>query len=137
MIIVSAFTEDGVPKTGLSPTIRIRKLSDNSLVVTDEAMAEVGDGFYKFDFTTYNADNDYAIRTDGSNELEDFERYQFTNDETKSDTIIANDKFNKASAKIEDNVLTVYDDEGDIKEWDLKDSSGSPASINVYQREAK
>jgi len=47
MNILSYFSLYGTPSTGLSPTIRIRDISDNSLVVTDAAMAEVGDGFYR------------------------------------------------------------------------------------------
>lgn len=77
MNIVSFFTNDGVPETGLSPTIRIRNASTGALVVTDEAMTEVGDGFYRYDFTGYDAQIDYTIRSDGGVSLADAERYVY------------------------------------------------------------
>ncbi len=81
MRIVAFYTDDGTPATGLSPTIRIRDLSDNSLVVTDAAMTEVGDGHYQYNFTTYNADEDYAIRCDGGITLSDSDRYTYAGNE--------------------------------------------------------
>ena len=51
MKILAFFTSSGSPATGLSPTIRIRDLFDDSLVVTDAVMSESGDGNYKYDFT--------------------------------------------------------------------------------------
>ncbi len=78
MKIVSAFTDRGEPKTGLTPTIRIRDIGTGLLVVTDVVMTELDDGFYYYNFTTYDADKDYAIRTDGTDILHDVERYQNT-----------------------------------------------------------
>ena len=85
MIISAFFTENGIPKTGLSPTIRIRTLSDNVLVITDVLMAEVGDGFYKYDYVAYDGTLDYAVRCD-SVTLTGSERYTFgTNDSFAED----------------------------------------------------
>ena len=42
MLVTAYFSEDGLPKTGLSPTLDIIDLSDNSIVVNGEAMSEVG-----------------------------------------------------------------------------------------------
>ena len=60
--VIVAITQNGVPQTGLSPTIRIRNVADNSLEITDAAMSEVGDGFYKYLFATYDSTKNYAIR---------------------------------------------------------------------------
>jgi len=76
MWVTAFYTDEGVPKTGLSPTIRIRDLSNNSLIVTDAVMSEVGDGFYKYDFTLYDASKEYVIRCDGGATLNDYERYR-------------------------------------------------------------
>ena len=78
MIINSFFTDVGVPRTGLSPTIRIWEVdvSAHSLIVTDAAMIEVGGGFYKYDFTTYDTTKNYVIRSDGGAILADSERYE-------------------------------------------------------------
>ena len=87
MNILSYFTNSGVPETGLSPTIRIRNVSTGALVITDAAMAEVGDGFYRYDFTGYDATVDYSIRSDGGVSLADAERYAYAGNESYFDDI--------------------------------------------------
>lgn len=79
MIINSFFTDAGAPKTGLTPTIRIWEVSAGaqSLVVTDASMTEVGDGFYKYDFTTYDATKNYVLRSDGGVALANVDRYEY------------------------------------------------------------
>jgi len=77
LYITACFSNNGTPATGLSPTIRIRDLSDNSLVVTDAAMSEVGDGYYKYNFSGYDKDKDYAIRCDGGATLSGYDRYTY------------------------------------------------------------
>lgn len=81
MNIVAFFTSSGVPATGLSPTIRVRNISTGALTVTDQAMAEVGDGFYKYDYATYDPTIDYAIRCDGTVTLPAAERYVYGGNE--------------------------------------------------------
>lgn len=86
MLITAFFTESGIPRTGLSPTIRIRTLSDNALVITDAAMTEVGDGFYKYDYVAYDGTIDYSVRCDGGAVMADEERYTYgTNDSFAQD----------------------------------------------------
>ena len=77
MYVVAFFTDEGTPKTGLTPTIRIRDLSTDSLVITDASMSESGDGFYKYNFTSYDSYKDYSIRCDGGSSLSDTDRYTF------------------------------------------------------------
>ena len=69
IITVSFLDDNGTPATALSATIRIRDLSDNSLVITDAAMSEVGDGVYKYSFATYDASKNYAIRCDAGSSI--------------------------------------------------------------------
>jgi len=86
MNIVAYFTNTGTPATGLSPTIRIRNVATGALVVTDAAMTEIGDGWYKYDFTTYDPTLDYAIRCDGTAALTAPDRYVFAgNDSFRTD----------------------------------------------------
>lgn len=87
------FTEDGAPKTGLTPTIRIRRLDTDALVVTDAAMSEVGDGFYKYIWNSYDQTRDYSARCDAGSSLEDFERYVYAGSEDFGITDKLNDKF--------------------------------------------
>lgn len=87
MNILAFFTNNGTPATGLTPTIRIRDLSDDSLVVNDESMSETGDGHYKYNFSTYDANKDYAIRCDGGISLSDSDRYKYAGNENYIDDI--------------------------------------------------
>lgn len=64
---------------GLTPTIRIWEVSALShvLVVTDEDMTEIGDGFYKYNFSTYDDTKRYVFRADGGVGLANNERYEY------------------------------------------------------------
>ena len=88
-IITSFFTSSGVPATGLSPTIRIWTVDVGTQVriITDAPMLEVGDGFYKYDFSTYNNLLDYVVRSDGGVTLKPQDRYQIGANENFADDI--------------------------------------------------
>lgn len=81
VVIVSNFTNSGVPlvSPATAPTIRIRRLDTDALVVTDDAMTEVGDGSYRYSFTTAGL-LEYSVRTNGdpiaSGQTTLSERYQ-------------------------------------------------------------
>jgi len=87
MYITAFFTKNAIPETGLTPTIRIRKASDNSLVVTDAAMTEIGDGIYKYWFATYDGETEYVMRCDGGATLPDSERYTYGVNDNYTDDI--------------------------------------------------
>jgi len=77
------FTESGSPKTGItSGTIRIRDTETNALVVTDEAITEIGDGFYKYIFENYNPEKNYVFRWDAgvASGLTGADRYSYAGD---------------------------------------------------------
>lgn len=48
-----------------TPTIRIRRSDTDALVVTDAAMTEVGDGNFKFRYTTPVEGIEFVARADG------------------------------------------------------------------------
>lgn len=81
--ITTLFRSAGAPALGLTPTIRIWAINVGSpqtdvLVVggsPEAAMTEVGDGFYKYNFTGYDPRQDYVFRADGGASLADSERY--------------------------------------------------------------
>jgi len=83
MLIIAFFTDKGVPKTGLTPTIDIWK-ADGTQVVTAASMTEIGGGFYKYDFTGYNGAEQYCIRADGGATLVGNERYVYGSNEYAS-----------------------------------------------------
>ena len=137
MWVTVCFTNFGTPETGLSPTVRIRDLSTDALVVTDAAMAEVGDGWYKYDFTLYDEEKDYAIRCDGTDTLSDSDRYAFVgsaevNMEDKISTIR---QVLTGLWEIVGNQLIMYDDDGTtpLYTFDLS-RSGSPTEFNPTKR---
>ena len=68
-IVFVAYWESspGTPMTapGDVPEIRIRRLDTDALVVTDDTMDEVGDGFFKYEYTDAINSIEYAGRADG------------------------------------------------------------------------
>ncbi len=74
---------------GLSPVINIRQVSDGALVVNGSAMAEVGDGFYRFDFSAATNGVQYAILCD-SVTLSGSERYVYAGGDADNTADFAN-----------------------------------------------
>ena len=60
------------PATGLSPVISIWKVSDNSVLVNEEAMTEVGGGWYKYTFAAYDPTIGIAFRCNSAVATTDF-----------------------------------------------------------------
>ena len=80
MLLYAFFTDAGAPKTGLSATITVWK-DDGTVSVNAQAMSEIAGGWYKYDFTTYDAANNYIIRADGSSALTNPDRYKYASNE--------------------------------------------------------
>lgn len=74
MWIKAYFAEDGAPKAGLTPTVTVYRDSDSAVVVNAQNMTEIGTGFYKYEFTTYDEEESYSYVAD-SVTLTAFERY--------------------------------------------------------------
>tara|TARA_R110000851_G_scaffold120002_1_gene248084 strand:- start:25190 stop:25618 length:429 start_codon:yes stop_codon:yes gene_type:complete len=81
-LLVAHLTNNSAPLTSPAqvPTIRVRRLSDNALVVTDAAMTEVGDGSFVYDMTTVGL-LEYSFRVDAdptaADQVTARERYQY------------------------------------------------------------
>lgn len=90
MIITAIFKNQGVPATGLTPTIDIYNVTGSLQVVTAAAMIEVGGGIYKYDFATFDSTLDYAVICDGGSSLGNADRYATggTTVEGKTDQIL-------------------------------------------------
>lgn len=132
--IIAYFSNNGSPATGLSPTVRIRDVSDGSLVVTDAAMTEVGDGFYKYLFSSYNITKAYVIRADGTATLANTDRYVVMSNENVD--LEKGMKISENRLKIENNQLKIYDDDDTtvLYTYDLKDQDGNPSVASIFQR---
>lgn len=114
MLIVTFFTDNGEPRTGLSPTLRIRNLV-TGILISSVPMVEKGDGFYTYDFAAYDPEVDYGFRADGGAVLSDYDRYTFTTNDTGvleaqiADIDIA--QINEIRDAILDEVLSAHDTE--------------------------
>ena len=78
------FTRLGTPITGLTPVIDIFELgvTTNTHVVVAGATIEVGLGWYRYDFTTYDAKKNYVFTFDGGTALDNCERYKIGGNES-------------------------------------------------------
>lgn len=134
LTITVFYTDRGVPKTGLSPTIDIWE-DDGTQVVTAAAMTEIAGGFYKYDFTTNDDAKTYVIKADGTSTLTDVDRYLASANE-RGDIRQAL-KILKNNLIIENNQLKIFDDDGVtvIFTFDLKDQAGNPTVNSVFQRD--
>ena len=75
MNVTAYFESVGIPATGLSAKINIRNISTGVLVVTAGAMTEVGDGFYRYEFSAYDYTVAYSLLCDGGATLAATDRY--------------------------------------------------------------
>ncbi len=134
LTITAFFTDKGTPKTGLSPTIRIREVDSTNLVVTDEALNEIGDGFYKFNFTDYDEEKVYVFRVDGTSTLSGSDRYVFGSNENNEVTQVRKIATNRW--EIVSTQWIEYDDDGTtaLRTYNLFDESGNPSKNNVFDR---
>ena len=88
-IVFTAYWESavGTPMTSpaTAPTIRIRRLDTDALVVTNGDMTEVGDGLYKYAYTDALNSVEYAARADGDPAAagQSTQRYQAGSGDTK------------------------------------------------------
>lgn len=133
MKIIAYFSENGTPKTGLTPTISIIKV-DGTSIINGEDMSESGLGFYYYNFTTYDEDQDYCIQADGGATLETNERYVFSTNETAGIGNIL--KIEKGNWEVIGNQMVFYDTDGttELYKFNLKNKSGAPTETEVYKR---
>ena len=134
MKITSFFSNSGTPATGLSPTIDVLTL-DGTPIITAQAMTEVGLGFYVYDFTTYDEDENYVIRADGTSTLTGSDRYTYATNETAGVGKIL--QIEKGNWAIVGTQMIFYADDGTtpIYTFDLKDKSNIATDTNVFKRQ--
>jgi len=104
MTIHSFFTDNGYPKTGLTPTIQIRRADTGAVVVSWATMTEIGDGWYKYDFSAIDETLEYLIICDGSTTLTNAERYTFAGTELKSHLIPIEDAIARVLGLTQENM---------------------------------
>lgn len=125
MLISAHFSENDEPKDGLSPLVRVRDFSNGSIVINNVTMSGTGDGFYVYDFSTYDSSKDYGIICD-SVTLSGSDRYTYgTSDDydlisTIEFTVTNIDVRTILIEKIQKNRLELTD--GSSNNWVLYDS---------------
>lgn len=124
--ILAHFKNTGIPATGLSATVRIRNAASGALIITDAVMTEIGDGGYKYDFTSYDPTLDYSIRADGTSELPDADRYLFSGNDDPPQVA---PKLPSASFIMGSAVATGKDDEIDAIKAKTDNLPVSPAAV--------
>lgn len=80
-IITANFTLDGVALTGLTPTVAIYLLdaitpTTNTLIVSNGATTEIGLGWYRYEFTSYDVTKNYVFSFDGGVSVPPVARFQ-------------------------------------------------------------
>lgn len=132
MKVTAFFTSNGTPQTGLSPIIEIWTF-DGTKVIDGESMTEVAGGFYYYDFTNYDEDEDYCIRAD-SVTLTGADRYMYSTNETAGVGKIL--KIEKGNWEIKRNQMIFYDTDGEtaLYTFDLKDKNNILTEKDVYKR---
>lgn len=86
-IITVHFTNAGTPTSGLTPTVNIYELDAvnpaiNTLIVTAGSTTEIGTGWYRYDFLTYDPTKNYIYTFDGGAGLTAPDRYKIGGNES-------------------------------------------------------
>lgn len=86
-IITVHFTNNGVPQSGLTPTIDLFELNPtnpaiNTHVVVAGATVEIGSGWYRYDFATYNPAKSYVFSFDGGVTMDACDRFKYGGNES-------------------------------------------------------
>ena len=94
-IITVHFSANGIPVTGLFPTIDIYSLNlanpaINTKVITAGSTIEIGMGWYRYDFMSYDSTLNYVYTFDGGAGLTDCERYKIGGNESYVEDISSN-----------------------------------------------
>ena len=136
------FNTNGVPTTGLSPTVAIRRVDTGAEVVTAGAMSELGDGWYKYAYAAGSDSLEYVATADGGASLPTASRYASGATDSEPLATIAQDidflkQFMSGNWEIVNNQMIFYDSDGvtALRTYDLFNKLGVAAETDTYKRE--
>ena len=90
-VLSAFFTNNGVPQTGLSPTIDIWQIIVSPFstpqIVFSAPLVEVGGGWYVYLFASYTFDFNYLFTVDGTATLTGSDRYKFGGNESYEEEV--------------------------------------------------
>ncbi len=132
MNIIAFFSSAGTPSTGLTPKINVWTVAGAN-VVNEQDMTEIAGGFYTYDFTTYDEDEDYVIRADGVT-LTGYDRYVHATNQTAGVGKIL--QIEKGNWEIKGNKMIFYDTDGitELYSYNLQTKNGSPTERDIFKR---
>lgn len=163
-VLSAFFTNNGVPQTGLLPTIDIWQIIvspySSPQIITAAPLVEVGGGWYVYLFTSYTFDFNYLFTIDGTAVLTGSDRYKFGGNESYEEdisfevweeptashltpattgfilTFIRKMLTNRNRIDETLNTLTIYDDNKitPLLVFDLKDQGGAPSTNPIAER---
>lgn len=143
MYIKSYFSDKGVPKTGLTPSLWVWELNGTP-VISGSNMTEIAGGYYYYDFTGYDDEEDYSIRADGGASLSNVDRYCVNTNETEYheqlDDIETDIAFTKdiegGKWQLINNQMVFWaaDNVTEVARFNLYDVNGAPSVRNVFKR---
>ena len=82
MYLSAFFTKYGTPTTGLTPQVTVYDLADNSTPLANQALTEVGGGWYTYNWTAYDSTKNYVIKFDSMDTtMVDSDRYKYAGDD--------------------------------------------------------
>lgn len=88
-IVTAHFTNSEVPVTGLTPTVDVYALTNttDTVVVAGDPLIEIGGGWYKYVFATYDPSQTYVFTIDGGGALPPYERFKTGGNESYTEDI--------------------------------------------------
>ena len=156
MFVIVHYNKDGKPKEGLSPTIKIRDADTGNIIVENEYMTEVGDGYYKYPFTDIEENKEYLVICYSGEGLPENQRYSIGGIDTSMKPPQLEDIVKQTVEAMEredgtldlvkqvelgrwiikDNQMIFYreDNETEIARYRLFDMYGTPTVANVFER---
>jgi hypothetical protein len=137
MLVKFLLTEYGIPKTGMANVIiDAWDLTNDSLVIDDAAVSEVGGGFYKYDHTAYDHDIEYGYIAYAAS-LPVGQRYAYGYSTVEGSVkLIQKALLNRMRIDINTKTLIIYDDDGTtpLKTFYLKDILGNLSITNYFEK---
>lgn len=138
MKIITFISNNGLPNDTLSPKITIRSVNSKEIIIDNETMESIGDGFYLYIFDKYKEQTTYTVLVNAGDSVEQSERYQHS--------IIQDIDINSAVAfiknveggmwEVKDNQMVFFgeDNKTEVARFNLYNKAGLAAEENVTKR---
>lgn len=132
LITVRLYNSDGTPKTGGNPRLSAIREEDGVKVINSQEMTEVGEGFYKYNFSEYNKQKLYFFYIDDEkySDINQLDSYGNKNNWGKGSTLILDEE------KLAKNVWSLKKKDakkGTVAEhiFNLKNIEGEESNIEI------